>query len=600
MKQRRSAIKFAATMVMVVGAGAVGVTAAPSATAYGGPGFEGFNYTGDSQSFTVPAGVTQIRVRAFGAAGYRGDSGADVTGTIDVTPGAALQINVGGQGRVHDGGFNGGGAGAYDHSGTLSGGGGGGASDVRVGGTNSNDRVLVAAGGGGDASPSSSLSGGEGGDGGWDGQDGFPGNGSSSGRGGGGGAFGTGGLGGAGGTGQCAACDGDPGFFGQAVIGGGAGPGGDGRGNGDDVFGRGGGGGGGGYFGGGGGGGGSGCYELAQFTCHGWRGGGGGGGSSLIPPGGTATADGSGSDGWVFFAWALPLANPSISTTPSGTVAVGGNVSDTATVSGGASPTGTVTFGLFAPDDAACTGTPIDTRSSALIGGSASSGNITVSGAGTYRWIATYNGDTNNNPVATSCGEPVVVTQASPSISTTPSGGVIAGGAVSDTAALSGGASPTGTVNFALFAPGDTTCSASPVAIRTDTLSGGSANSGNITGTTAGTYHWIATYSGDTNNTGAASSCGEEVVVTTGSLDHLMLSPASSSITVGSQQIYTAEGYDQYGNSRGDVTGSTAFAITRGQCIGASCGGGPGSHTVTGADGTATGMATLTVIKKRK
>ena len=26
--------------------------------------------------------------------------------------------------------------------------------------------------------------------------------------------------------------------------------------------------------------------------------------------------------------------------------------------------------------------------------------------AGTYRWVASYSGDNNNEPVATSCGEP--------------------------------------------------------------------------------------------------------------------------------------------------------------------------------------------------
>ena len=50
--RRRYANWVTAAMVLVVGAGAVAVTAAPPATAYGVPGFEGFDYTGDSQSFT--------------------------------------------------------------------------------------------------------------------------------------------------------------------------------------------------------------------------------------------------------------------------------------------------------------------------------------------------------------------------------------------------------------------------------------------------------------------------------------------------------------------------------------------------------------------
>ena len=55
-------------------------------------------------------------------------------------------------------------------------------------------------------------------------------------------------------------------------------------------------------------------------------------------------------------------------------------------------------------------------------------------------------------------------------------------------------------------------------------------------------------------------------------LDHLVLSPASASISadVGSQ-TYTAEGRDQYGNSLGDATGSTVFTVTGGSCTGAAC-----------------------------
>ena len=56
-------------------------------------------------------------------------------------------MNVGGQGSPH-GGFNGGGDGAVDNFGQL-GSGGGGASDIRIGGTTLEDRVLVAGGGGG-------------------------------------------------------------------------------------------------------------------------------------------------------------------------------------------------------------------------------------------------------------------------------------------------------------------------------------------------------------------------------------------------------------------------------------------------------------------
>ena len=82
-----------------------------------------------------------------------------------------------------------------------------------------------------------------------------------------------------------------------------------------------------------------------------------------------------------------------------------------------------------------------------------------------------------------------------------------------------------------------------------------------------------------------------------GTLDHLVLSPATATVASGTPQAYTATGYDQYGNSLGDVTGSTTFSIgPDGTCAAASCSATvAGPHTVTGTDGTATGTATLTV-----
>ncbi|MCK5710570.1 MAG: hypothetical protein KAI07_08520 [Deltaproteobacteria bacterium] len=118
-----------------------------------------FNFMGNAQSFVVPAGVISIHIEAWGAEGATvvttttgvGGLGGMAEGDLAVTPGQTLDIFVGGQGCVQlagigCGGFNGGG----NAGGTGVGrGGGGGASDVRVGGINLTDRVIVAAGGGG-------------------------------------------------------------------------------------------------------------------------------------------------------------------------------------------------------------------------------------------------------------------------------------------------------------------------------------------------------------------------------------------------------------------------------------------------------------------
>jgi Glycine rich protein len=210
-----------------------------------------FQYTGGEQTFEVPSGVHDLRVRLVGGAGGTGGSGAEVVSSIKVTPGQILYVEVGGNGKPagegSGGGFNGGGAGG---SGA---GGGGGASDVRTlprsEGLAVDSRLIVAAGGGGGAGAGEEA-GGAGGD--------AESSGTTSSGGNVGGGPGTGGGGGGGGTG----CS-QTGTAGELGTGGAGG-------NGFST--NGGGGGGGGLYGGGGGGGGCGA-----------GGGGGGGGSSLVP-----------------------------------------------------------------------------------------------------------------------------------------------------------------------------------------------------------------------------------------------------------------------------------------------------------------------------
>jgi Glycine rich protein len=142
------------------------VLGAPSASASGSM-TSTFTTPGES-TFTVPAGVTTITVDATGGqggggyttpGGCEGGAGASVTGTLAVTAGEVLYVEVGGaggddwHGTSYDGGVNGGGAGGGDGAG-YGGGGGGGATDVRTlsaaaGLTPTDSRLLVAGGGGG-------------------------------------------------------------------------------------------------------------------------------------------------------------------------------------------------------------------------------------------------------------------------------------------------------------------------------------------------------------------------------------------------------------------------------------------------------------------
>ncbi len=246
--------------LVALGAVALAGTLVPSASASAAGGLgtasRTFTYTGAEQTFTVPAGVFVLEVRAVGGSGGdvpeggAGGAAAQASGALRVTPGEALYIEVGGHGgegeRVNWGGFDGGAGGA---------GGGGGASDVRTSplasGLAPDDRLIVAGGGGGGGA-SGVDAGGSGGSAGRPGAN-------AAGR----------NLGGAAGT------HGAPGGLGGCVSGKAGRLGGGGAG-GNCGFGPAGGGGGGGYIGGGGGGGGS---SIA--------GGGGGGGSSLEPAGGS-------------------------------------------------------------------------------------------------------------------------------------------------------------------------------------------------------------------------------------------------------------------------------------------------------------------------
>src|SRR5262249_9118116 len=158
-------------------------------------------------------------------------------------------------------------------------------------------------------------------------------------------------------------------------------------------------------------------------------------------------------------------ASPTLATQSSSAVAPGGSVTDTATVAGGVSPTGTVTFTLYGPDDTTCTSTPVTSSQATLsANGQATSAPVTLSTVGTYRWVAAYSGDANNNAADGACNAPnesADVSTSALSFSTLASAGVPAGGQITDQAILAGGSSPTGTVTFDLYAASDTTCATS-------------------------------------------------------------------------------------------------------------------------------------------
>jgi len=117
----------------------------------------------------------------------------------------------------------------------------------------------------------------------------------------------------------------------------------------------------------------------------------------------------------------------------------------------------------------------------------------------------------------------------------------------------------------------------------------GSCTGATCTATETGAHTVTGTKSG---KTGTAS-----LQVSAGSLDHIVISPSSATISAGGSQAYTAQGFDASNNSLGDVTAFTTFSIApEGSCTGSICtanAGGP--HTVTGNDGGKTSTASLAV-----
>ncbi len=117
---------------------------------------------------------------------------------------------------------------------------------------------------------------------------------------------------------------------------------------------------------------------------------------------GATTGNSSSIDNTVFY-----KVQPTLTTAASGTVLIGGSISDTATLSGGSNPTGTISFKVYGPDDANCTGPSTLVADVPVTGnGSYSSGPYTPTATGTYRWVATYSGDADNAQAMGACNDP--------------------------------------------------------------------------------------------------------------------------------------------------------------------------------------------------
>ncbi len=212
---------------------------------------------------------------------------------------------------------------------------------------------------------------------------------------------------------------------------------------------------------------------------------------------------------------------PSISTviSPAGPIAIGAQAHDTSSLAGASNPTGTVSYKLYS--DNQCESQVADlTPASNTVSSSTlpDSKPYTFNTAGTFYFVATYSGDGNNAWVSSGCAaEPIIVGKASPTIATAvvPSFPINLGGSANDTSSLTGASSPTGTVSYALYSANNCTGFVADLTPASNAVTASTLPaSKSYTFNTAGTFYFVATYSGDANNGGPISSgCSDEPIV---------------------------------------------------------------------------------------
>src|SRR5262249_34857420 len=146
--------------------------------------------------------------------------------------------------------------------------------------------------------------------------------------------------------------------------------------------------------------------------------------------------------------------------------------------------------------------------------------------------------------------ETVIVNPKQPAISTVATAGPVSiGSTIDDTAHLTGTASgATGTVTFNLYGPSASAVCTTSIATRVVNVNGdgfysaSSGTGGAFTPTQAGTYYWVASYSGSAPNTlPVAGSCGDpNEASVVGPKTPTISTNATLSVTIGASISDTA------------------------------------------------------------
>jgi hypothetical protein len=283
---------------------------------------------------------------------------------------------------------------------------------------------------------------------------------------------------------------------------------------------------------------------------------------------------------------------PSIGTNSQpGTASAGSPLTDKATITGGFNPTGTVTFDLYSSPTLQNATTLLFSDTEPLSGGTATSASYTAAATGTDYWVATYNGDSHNNAVTSGgTAEPVTITPATPSISTSPQPATAKWESpIADKATVSGGFNPSGTVTFNLYSSVTVQNASTLLFTNTEPLLGGTATSGSYTAAATGIDYWVATYNGDSNNKPVTSGAALEPVTIAYSKT---VTSTSGALTVTSgQSVLIAPGTRISGPVSVQAGGSLDIESAT---IGGALGVGSGAGSIKSCGSTFGGPATIT------
>lgn len=280
---------------------------------------------------------------------------------------------------------------------------------------------------------------------------------------------------------------------------------------------------------------------------------------SGTPSGGVGTytvciqATNAGGTGTQQFSLSVVKASPSLSVASStssgvlGTAIPGSDI--TGTLAGGYNEGGSITFTVYGPSaTAACTTVAASLGSVTASGNTAYSPTtaFTPTAAGNYWVNASYGGDSNNNAAPGTCGSAeITVAMASPTVTATGPANATTGTAISPvtliSSVLASGYNPTGTLTVTVFdtnigGAAPSSCTSGGLVVATLAVTGNKTyNPPTFTPLLPGNYWWYASYTGDTNNNPAVSTCGASMSKTTvtGKASPTLIAAGPATGTVG-------------------------------------------------------------------